>query len=192
MNVAVVILAAGAARRFGAAKLAAKIDGVPLVRRAAIAALTVGTPVVVVTGAHREAVEAGIAGLAVECVFNAQWTQGMGGSIACGAAKLPPAVDAVIVMPADQPLIDAAQLRRLIDAHAAAPERIIAAQFKDVLGPPCLFPRHDFAELAALRGEHGARALLQGHAPRVEALPMPAAALDIDTPQDLSAFTSGA
>ena len=124
MNVAVVILAAGAARRFGAAKLAAKIDGVPLVRRAAIAALTVGMPVIVVTGAHREAVEAGIAGLAVECVFNAQWTQGMGGSIACGAAKLPPAVDAVIVMPADQPLIDAAQLRRLIDAHAAAPERM--------------------------------------------------------------------
>jgi molybdenum cofactor cytidylyltransferase len=192
MNVGVVVLAAGEAKRFGSAKLVAKIDGVPLVRRAAIAALAVGTQVIVVSGAHREAVETCIADLAAERAFNAKWMQGMGGSIACGVAKLALSVDAVIVMLADQALIGTAELRRLIDAHAAAPGHIIAAQFKNVLGPPCLFPRRYFAELAALQGEHGARVLLQRHARRVEALPLPAAGLDIDTPQDLSPFTSGA
>jgi len=192
VNVGVIVLAAGEAKRFGSAKLATKVDGVALVRRAAMAALAVGTQVVVVIGAHREAVETCITDLAVERVFNAQWMQGMGGSIACGMAKLALTVDAVLVMLADQPLIGAAELRRLIDAHAAAPEHIIAAQFENVLGPPCLFPRHCFAELAVLQGEHGARALLQRHAQCVEVLPMPAAGLDIDTPQDLSAFPSGA
>ena len=192
MSIAVVILAAGEAKRFGSAKLAVPIDGVPLVRRAALAALAVGAQVVVVTGAHREAIETCIADLAVECAFNAKWMQGMGGSIACGVAKLAPVVDAAIVLLADQAAVDAAELHRLIAAHAAAPERIITAQFETVLGPPCLFPQHYFAELAALQGEHGARTLLQRHAQRVEALPMPAAAADIDTPLDLSAFTSGA
>jgi CTP:molybdopterin cytidylyltransferase MocA len=43
-----------------------------------------------------------------------------------------------------------------------------------------------------LQGDYGARALLLRHVQHVVTLPMPAASLDIDTPQDLSAFTSGA
>jgi len=192
VNVAVVILAAGEAKRFGGAKLLAPIAGVPLLRRAAIAALAACKQVVVVTGARREPVEACVADLAVACVFNAQWAQGIGGSIACGIAHVPRTTDAAIILLADQALIGAPELRCLIDAHAAAPDRVIAAQFSGVLGPPCLFPRTFFAELAALRGDEGARSLLQRHAQLVNALPMPAAAVDVDTPQDLAAFTPGA
>lgn len=192
MNIGIVVLAAGEAKRFGSAKLIVPIDGVPLVRRAALAALTACEQVVVVTGAHREPVEACVADLAVACVFNAQWAAGMGGSIACGIARLLRTTDAAIILLADQALIGVPQLRQLIDAHTAAPERVITAQFSAVLGPPCLFPRTFFAELAALRGDHGARSLLQRHARLVDAVPMPAAAFDIDTPRDLAPFTSGA
>jgi molybdenum cofactor cytidylyltransferase len=192
MSIAVIILAAGEAKRFGSAKLVTPIDGVPLVRRAVLAALNVCAHVVVVTGAHRAAVEASIADLPIERVFNAEWAEGLGGSIARGVAQLPPALEAAIILLADQPLIGAQELRQLIEAHAAAPEHIIAAQFSSALGPPCLFPLAYFSELVGLRGDEGARSLLRRYVQLVEALPMPAAAVDIDTPQDLSPFTSGA
>lgn len=192
MSIGVVILAAGEAKRFGSAKLAVPIGGVPLLRRAALAALAISTRVVVVIGAHREAIEACIADLTVERVFNADWASGMGSSIACGVARMDSRIDAALIMLADQALIGQSELLRLVDAHAAAPERIIAAQFSGVLGPPCLFPRWYFAELATLSGAQGARAVLARHADRTEALPMPAAAIDIDTPQDLTRLPSGA
>ena len=183
MSIGIIVLAAGEAKRFGSAKLVMPIDGVPLVRRAVLAALGTGAQVVVVTGAHRAAVDACITDLAAARVFNANWADGMGGSIACGIAALR-SCDATVIALADQALVGSGEFAALIAAHEHAPERIIAAQFDGVLGPPCLFPRRHFAELAALRGETGARILLRRHAADVEPLALPAAATDIDTPAD--------
>lgn len=185
MNIGIVVLAAGAAKRFGSAKLVVPIDGVPLVRRAALAALDVGTQVVVVTGAHRAAVEACVADLGVTRAFNADWEKGMGSSVACGIAALRDC-DAAIIALADQPLVARAEFAALIAAHARVPERIVAAQFDGVLGPPCLFPCHYFRELLELRGEQGARGVLKQHADQVHAVPLHAAAVDIDEPQDIA------
>jgi molybdenum cofactor cytidylyltransferase len=185
MSVGIVVLAAGEAKRFGSAKLVVPIDGVPLVRRAALAALDVVARVVVVTGAHREAVEACVADLAVERVFNAGWADGMGGSIACGIAALGDC-DAAIIALADQPLIGRNEFVELIAAHARAPGRIVAAQFDEVRGPPCLFPQQHFHELMKLHGEQGARAVLLQYADRVDAVPLSAAAVDVDTPEDFT------
>jgi len=88
---------------------------------------------------------------------------------------------------ADQPLIGVAEFAQLIAAHGRAPARIIAAEYTGVLGPPCLFPRKYFGELAGLDGERGARVLLQRHSAEVNSLPMPAGASDIDTPDDYGA-----
>jgi molybdenum cofactor cytidylyltransferase len=187
MSVGIVILAAGEAKRFGSAKLVVTIDGVPLVRRAALAALATTANVIVVSGAHREAVEACIADLAVVRVFNALWAQGLGASIACGVSALDRGqadLNAAIITLADQPLIGTFELNTLIAAHAKVPTHIIAAQYAGVLGPPCLFPRAYFPELTSLHGKQGARAVLRRHADLVDAIAMPAAACDIDTPED--------
>ena len=183
MNIGIVVLAAGAAKRFGSAKLVMPIEGVPLVRRAALAALEVGTQVVVVTGAHRDAVEACVADLAVTHAFNADWEGGMGCSIACGVAALRDC-EAVIIALADQPLIGRDEFAALIMAHARASGRIVAAQFDGVAGPPCLFPRQYFHALMELHSEQGARGLLMQYTDRVDTVPLPAAAVDIDTRDD--------
>ena len=146
-RIGIVVLAAGAATRFGSSKLTVPIDGVPLVRRAALAALGASAHVVVITGAHRAAVESCIADLAVERVFNPGWADGIGGSIACGVAALSPSCDATIIALGDQALIGSDEFRALIAAHARAPGRIIAATYADVVGPPCLFPPALFGEL---------------------------------------------
>ena len=183
----IVLLAAGSASRFGSAKQSAPIGGVAMVRRAAMAALSTGAELLVVTGAYTDAVADELAGLPLTLLHNAQWQGGMGGSIACGFRQILSAsaqAEAAIVCLADQPLVGAAQLQRLIDDPRRAAERIIAADHGKTLGPPCLFPRRYFVELSELSGMQGARSLLDRHAAEVTAVFMPEAAVDIDTPLD--------
>ena len=181
---AIVLLAAGTSTRFGALKQLHRFHGVPLVRRAALAALDTGLPVWIVTGAHAERVEEAVAGLPLRVVHNAAWAQGMGGSLALGVREA--AASAVLVMLADQPLVTTENLKELLAQHGADPKTIVAADYGEVLGPPCLFPAEFFAELEALHGDRGARALFKQHPERVQRVPMPRAAVDVDTPADLA------
>ena len=188
-DIGIVLLAAGEASRFGSAKQAALIDDMPLVHRAAVTAVQTSAVVTVVLGAHCSDIEPLLDGLDVSITFNPQWYDGLGSSIAWGVHQLTQqhrGLSAVMLCLADQPLIDANDLQQLIDVHRLDPESIIAASFADVLGPPCLFPRGDINALLGLSGPQGARVLLQRHAERVRSVPMPHAAVDIDTPDDLA------
>lgn len=197
-RIAAVLLAAGAARRFGSAKQLAPIDGVALVRRSALAILETGLPLTVVTGAHADAVGAALHDLPLRTLHNAAWADGMGTSIAAAVDDLraDPALDAVLICLADQPLIGAAQLRRLVDVHRQAScehiDGITAADHGAVVGPPCVFPRSCFAALAALRGHEGARALLAARTAQLQHVPMPEAAIDIDTVEQYRALLGDA
>lgn len=191
-RIAAVLLAAGSASRFGAAKQTLSIEGIPMVRRAAIAALDAGlSPVIVVTGAHADAVKPSLAGLPVQLTENLDWTSGMGSSLGLGvrtAMAMETMPHALLVLLADQPGIRAADLMALVEAHASASERIRAAHFEGHLGPPCLFPRAYFDELASLHGTDGARRLLEHYLDRVDGHELPSAAFDIDTPADHAAW----
>lgn len=186
--IGIVLLAAGEASRYGSAKQLLDIDGEPMARRMARAALAVSPHVAVVTGAHRDAVEDSLRGLAVDMAFHAGWEGGIGSSLAFGVKHLRrrhKALDAIVVSLADQPAIGAMHLRALIAASEAEPAPIVASAYGNgVRGAPCLFPSRFFDELEALDGAEGARRLLQLHADDVHALPMPDARIDIDTPQD--------
>ena len=69
-SIAIVLLAAGEASRFGSPKQIASIGERAMVRHCAINALGTQAPVLVVTGAHREAVETALGGLHVALVHN--------------------------------------------------------------------------------------------------------------------------
>ena len=180
------VLAAGNASRFGGPKQCAVVDGVPLVRRAALAGLAVAAHVVVVTGARADAVADALRGLPLEMLHNAEWADGMGASITCGIHHVAqnPAARATLICLSDQPLVGAAQLQRLIEAHRYAPDHIIAADHGPTRGPPCIFPRRFYQDLAALSGAEGARQLLAGHVAKVRSVAMPEASIDIDTRED--------
>jgi molybdenum cofactor cytidylyltransferase len=189
----VVVLAAGAAQRYGAAKLELPIGGVALVRRAASAALALSDHVVIVTGAWHTRLVPHVHDLEVTVAHNEQWRRGKGSSIACGMRALQrraPECAAAVVMLADQAMIGTAQLQRLCDAQGGSTHAIAAAQYHDTLGAPCCFARSYFVELAQLDSEHGARALLQRHIAHVRAVPLPDAQFDIDTPGDYATALS--
>lgn len=186
-GLAAIVLAAGGASRFGGPKQLARIGAVSLVRRAAhLALLSCPAGVVVVTGAWAAAVEKELAGLPLRPCRNPRWRAGMAGSLRRGLDALPRAATACLVLLADQPLVDEADLRRLVAAWAEAPERVAAAAYDAIRGVPAIFPSAYWRQLRALRGDRGARAVIASLA-QVTTVALQHAACDIDTLQDLDA-----
>jgi CTP:molybdopterin cytidylyltransferase MocA len=73
-----------------------------------------------------------------------------------------------------------------------APKRIVVASYEGILGVPCVFPREYFDEIERLRGDVGARDILNRQRNEVIAVPMPKAQLDIDRPEDCTRIWSEA
>lgn len=119
MSVGAVLLAAGAGRRLGGRpKALLQLGGVPLVVRQLIALSGAGVDeVAVVLGHHADAVEAAIGQFPITLVRNAQPDAGQASSVRLGLQALSPRLDAVIVAPADLPLIDAQDIVALIGAY---------------------------------------------------------------------------
>lgn len=180
------VLAAGASLRFGAPKPLARFRGVPLVRRAtALLGSCCTAGLYVVAGTAEQAIRELLAPDGVQIVANPDWASGMASSLACGIRALPLEADAVLVIPCDLPAVTAADLDRLLAAWRAAPELMAAAEFDGHPAPPAIFPRAVWSQLALLRGDQGARALLESAAQR-SLVAMPTAALDADTPAELA------
>ncbi|GJD42768.1 Nicotine blue oxidoreductase [Methylobacterium cerastii] len=189
--VGAVLLAAGRGTRFGAEpKLLAQLDGKPLVRHAADAALAAkARPVVVVLGAHAAAVRAALNGLDVAFVENAAFADGLSTSLRAGLAALPPGTDAAVILLGDMPRVTPGQIDRLVAAYRAArpAPAAIAPVVEGRRGNPVLLDRRVLADaLAGLSGDHGAGPLLKGRIDVLEVPGEPGTALDVDTPDMLA------
>jgi len=163
--------------------------GEPLVLRVARSAMAAGAdPVIVVVGAHAAEVGAAVSSLAgVRVVRNSGWESGLASSLASGlgAAVEDEACDGILVMLADQPLVDAGVLGPLIAAFRAG-ARIVASGYDGVPGVPAVFGREHAPALTGLTGDAGAGRWLRARLPEVTIVPLERAALDLDTPEDLA------
>lgn len=181
--VAAIILAAGGSRRFGKPKQLLDWKGQPFVRVVATKALEARlSPVVVVTGANAEQVEAAVKDLNVIIVRNDGWESGQGSSIRIGIRSLTN-VGASIFLLVDQPQISASILRALVEKHAQGLYPIVAPMVMDRRANPVLFDQVTFPDLLALEEDVGGRAIFHKH--RVEYLPWhdDRLLLDVDTPE---------
>ena len=123
LRIGAVLLAAGAGQRMGGvAKPLIRLQGVPLISRLLVALSGVGIDeVVIVTGHARSAVEEQVRSFVVTLAHNDTHAAGQQGSVRVGLSALSGAFDAVLVMPADQPLIGAGDLTELIGAFKKRP-----------------------------------------------------------------------
>ena len=157
--------------------------------RAAVAALDVGAArVVVVLGARAGSIAPALAGLgSVTLVVNPDWEKGLASSLVAGLSAFleDDSCDGVLVTLADQPLVDAAALRRLITAFDDE-RRIVASAYDGTIGVPAVFGREHLHDLVRLTGDHGAGSWLRARQSEVTRVPLYSAALDIDSPSDVA------
>lgn len=184
MKLGCVIMAAGAASRFGANKLVQDFLGKSLFIYALEAAADVFGKTAVVTGC--EPVKAYAEKLGFTAVENIQPELGVSHTIRLGIEALGDC-DGVLFMTADQPLLTRQTLKKLTEAFAVQPDCIHAAASGGVRGNPCLFPRDLLPELLALTADMGGGAVIRAHRDRLKLLEVPSEELlDCDTPVDLA------
>jgi molybdenum cofactor cytidylyltransferase len=182
-----VLLAAGAATRFGGDKLLAELSAGQSVAEAACAGLSpaVDRLIAVVRPGADELAER-LAAAGAEITVCAEAGQGMGVSLAHGIAQAPNAAGWLIAL-ADMPLVATADARRVAGAlrDGAA---IVVPEVAGRSAHPVGFSARFFAELAALSGDQGARALLERHAAVVLRLRLDGShgRIDVDTVDDLA------
>ncbi|HZB06052.1 MAG TPA: nucleotidyltransferase family protein [Thermoleophilaceae bacterium] len=187
--IAGLVLAAGAATRFGGPKQLAELDGRPLLEHAlrAMAAAPVDR-VVVVLGSGADEIVAGADLHGADPLVCPRWEKGQAASLACGLAALAEA-DAVVVTLGDQPRMSTDAIRRVIERRNGA--AAVRATYAGEPGHPVLLESELFDRLRDVSGDLGARNLLMS----VHVHDVPCDDLgggeDVDTPAELDALRAG-
>ena len=184
----IVVLAAGGSRRLGQPKQLLSIFGEPLLRRVVrMAADTEPDHLVVVLGSNASDCVAVIKDFGADIVVNPFWECGLAGSVRLGVERAQEeGADAVLLLLADQPLLDSEVIRRFLVRANGQTDLIVAARYDAVLGAPMMFGSDWFAQLKKLEGDEGARSLVPQEAGRVEIIDWSEGAIDVDTPEDLA------
>jgi molybdenum cofactor cytidylyltransferase len=185
-KVALVLLAAGRSRRFGARdKLMAPYLGRPLGLHVVVALEAVPFAARI---AVTSATQLDLAPCGYHIVHNDDPAAGLGRSLRLGVeAARATAPEAVLIALADMPRVTATHIYRLLD-RADGPDAIIASSDGVDPRPPALFGSDHFARLLRSDGEFGARDLVrQGR----HIVTSPAELVDIDTPEELAALIDG-
>lgn len=195
-KIGALILAAGAGSRFMAGagivgyKPLAQIQGRRMLQAVIdLANLVVPGNVHTVLGNGAQEIARHISN--TELLINPDWQQGLGRSIGWSVGELmvgPQNYDGLLLILGDQPLLTVDGLRDLLGLYDRT--RPVCALYNNSLGAPALFPREQFLQLAQLQDDTGAKQLLLSMGRLVRQVPMPEAAVDIDTVEDLHALTA--
>ena len=147
--------------------------------------------VVVILGKNADLFQNEINKEKVRIVKNKDWEEGMASSVRLGLDTLltiKPYMDAVIFMVCDQPHISSSVLNDLITTQQKTTKQIVTCNYGDSIGPPALFHKKYFRELAKLKGDVGARNIIQQNMNDVETVLFPEGKIDIDTEEDYEAL----
>ena len=116
---------------------------------------------------------------------------GLGESIAKGLAftlEHNPHYEAILILPADLPFIQANSFKQVIAALAQYPEHNIRPYYQNIAGHPVGFQRCYFPELLQLTGSQGAQKILQKQPLKKIAIEDPGIIQDIDTYEDFRQY----
>lgn len=187
-----ILLAAGAARRFGSDKLIFPLAGG---RSMALVAASNLRPacdrLVVVLRSADHPLAALLDAEGAELVIAADADGGMGHSLAAAVRATPEAAGWVVAL-ADMPFIRSAS-HAAVAAALRAGASLAATEFQGRRGHPVGFSRQWLAPLSALAGDQGGRDILREHRQQLVSCAVDDAGVltDIDRPDDLPSFAPG-
>ena len=186
MNVGILALAAGRARRFGSDKRLARLpDGRYCIEAFLDQVQDSGLPALVCLAPEDDEVAALLEKRNCPREFCPHASAGMGATLADGITRVG-GWDGALVALADMPWIAPDTYRAI--ASGLAPQRICIPVFEGQRGHPVGFSRGFFAKIAELGGDTGARDLLQQHVDCIDEVDVadPAILKDIDQPEDIA------
>ena len=183
----ILILAAGASSRMAPRdKLLEPVAGEPILRRTARMARQASDSVIIVLAHDRPLRLAALAGMDIKLVIATDAAQGMTASLRAGIGAAPKA-PGLMVLPADMPGLEAADLSQMIARFVQDPDRLLrGTSDTGQPGHPAIFPADLWPALAALTGDEGGRSVIMANRSRLTLVPLPGdrATLDLDTPED--------
>jgi len=182
-DISIAILAAGEGKRLGGLKQLAPFDGETFLARAMRVAIEANLgKVYVVTGYKANELSSFIEQDQVSTIVNHDWQEGIASSIRAAVnAVEATACRALVFMAIDQPFVDSVLLNSIADAFKTTGKSIVASDY-GTPGIPALFARETFPRLLELKGDKGAKQLInESDAHLIEA---PRAQFDIDTRED--------
>lgn len=184
-----ILLAAGSARRFGAAKLLQPLpDGIAVGVAAAHALVQAVPRVVAVVRPGDQALIDALSGIGLQVVENPLADQGMGSSLAAGIHATPDATGWLVAL-ADMPWIQPATITLLLERLQQGAS-MVAPVCQGQRGHPVGFSARWQQPLRTLSGDKGARDLIVQHQDELELIDTEDAGVlrDIDHPTDLPAW----
>ena len=192
-KLAVLLLAAGSSSRMGVPKQLLKWNNTTLLQHAINTVKQIDQDkIILVLGAHFEGIKSNIDATGLTLIYNDNWEKGIGNSIACGINhinKSLPQIENVLIMLADQPLIDFSYLNEMLKTHCSNPDKIICTSYQNKkLGVPAIFNKIYFKELSELNHDKGAKELLNKNLDNILFLDGTHLISDIDTMKDYEAL----
>ncbi len=191
-GVAGLILAAGGATRFGAAKLLAPLAGRPLLEHVLAAAAASGLDRVLVVlppGPDGDVLQDLVASAGAGSVRNRTPELGLSTSVRLGVDTLAAdeSIAAVVVLPGDQPLVRPTAIRAVVEAVVTGRRPIAVALHGDGSPNPVALRREAFGLLGEVEGDRGFGPVLAANRESVTEVPFEGPNPDVDTPADLLA-----
>lgn len=167
MKVVALVLAAGSSKRMGKPKQLLSYKSTTLLGSVIESALETSVEkVFCVLGANFEAIKKSIERYNIEVIYNPNFEKGLSSSIVSGIQQVKEN-DAVFIMLADQPKITSEYLNELLRISQENPTKIIASEYEKKVGVPAIFPKKYFLKLLLLKGDKGARELLNSSKEKV-------------------------
>ncbi|MCK8480464.1 nucleotidyltransferase family protein [Psychroserpens algicola] len=189
MRIATLILSAGKSTRMGTAKQILKVGDTTLLGRSIEQALqSKANSVFCLLGSNYKVIRDTIKSYDVTPIINTNYNKGLSTSIYAGIDHIKDKnFDAVLILLGDQPKVDADFINVLIDSFETSPNQISASGYSGSIGVPAIFPKTYYTQLQDLKGDKGAKELLNKSYTKV--IPISNDQLiDIDTKEDYHQF----
>ncbi|MDC8006168.1 nucleotidyltransferase family protein [Aureisphaera galaxeae] len=183
-HTAIVVLAAGSSSRLGSPKQLLAYKNTSLIQHTLNQLDEIpSSQIFVVLGAYVKFVEREITTPGVITIFNPDWVEGMGNSLAKAIQEITkqPSFEHVLVTLCDLPLLEKNFYKSLLHFHQSGKNDITRTAYQHVKGVPVIFNTEFFPELQQLISDEGAKTVIQKHKNRVTDFSWPEPYFDIDT-----------
>jgi len=187
-----IILAAGASVRYGQPKQLIRLGNKYLVEWVLDAALNSRLQTVVLVLGHEpqtilQALGSKIQHPGLNVAINPNYRDGQATSLKTGLLSIRSNFGSVMFLLGDQPMIKTDIIDHMLDQFGRSEKDLCVPVFKKKRGNPTIFRSSLYDELMQIRGDIGARDIIQNNSDRTQFLEIddPLCFLDIDTPQDL-------